>query len=62
MLQKLKIVQTPSHHNQHHRKGKDTHYCVLTDFLNPILDRFHFWRGLEKLVYIILFKEEMKIC
>ncbi|MCH7753865.1 hypothetical protein IH970_01900 [candidate division KSB1 bacterium] len=35
MLQKLTIVQTPSHHNQHHSKGKDTHYCVLTDFLNP---------------------------
>ena len=34
-FKKLKIVQTPSHHNQHHSKGKDTHYCVLTDFLNP---------------------------
>ena len=47
LLQRVKLVQSPSHHHRHHSHGKDSHYCVLTDFLNPILDRTRFWRGLE---------------
>jgi ubiquitin-conjugating enzyme E2 variant len=47
--QHLKLIQSPSHHQRHHVDGKDSHYCVLTDFLNPILDYCRFWRGLEAL-------------
>ena len=47
LLQRVRLVQSPSHHHRHHIHGKDSHYCVLTDFLNPILDRARFWRGLE---------------
>lgn len=47
LLQQLRLVQTPSHHHRHHVQGKDSHYCVLTNVLNPILDGLHFWRGLE---------------
>jgi ubiquitin-conjugating enzyme E2 variant len=46
-LQRLRLVQTPSHHAGHHVCQKDSHYCVLSNVLNPILDWSRFWRGLE---------------
>ena len=52
-LQRLHLIQSPSHHHRHHVHGKDSHYCVLTDFLNPILDGTHFWRGVERVVYAL---------
>jgi ubiquitin-conjugating enzyme E2 variant len=50
LLQRARILQTPGHHAAHHRDGKDTHYCVLTNFVNPLLDAIDFWRGLEWLL------------
>jgi hypothetical protein len=47
MLQRLKLIQSPSSHRRHHQHGKDSDYCVLTDFLNPVLDGLRFWRGAE---------------
>lgn len=49
-LQKLYILQRTSHHGQHHRKPNNSHYCTVTNVLNPILDKVGFWRGLEYLV------------
>jgi ubiquitin-conjugating enzyme E2 variant len=49
-LQRLRLIQSPAHHHRHHTLGKDSHYCVLTDFLNPVLDRISFWTGLEWLI------------
>ena len=49
-LQRLRILQTPAHHAAHHRNGKDTHYCVIINFMNPVLDALDFWRGLEWLL------------
>lgn len=46
-LQRLRILQTPAHHAAHHRGGKDTHYCTVTNLLNPVLDAVRFWRALE---------------
>lgn len=46
-LQRLRLVQTPSHHARHHVCQKDSHYCVLSNVLNPILEWSRFWRGLE---------------
>lgn len=46
-LQRIYLLQTPMHHGQHHRKPNDSHYCTVTNFLNPILDSLKFWRGLE---------------
>jgi hypothetical protein len=48
-LQKIYILQRTQHHGQHHRKPNDSHYCTVTNLLNPVLDRLHFWRGLEKI-------------
>ena len=53
-LQRVHLLQSPSHHHRHHVHGKDSHYCVLTDFLNPVLDGVGFWRGLEWLVARVL--------
>jgi len=47
VLQRLRLLQTPGHHAQHHQGRKASHYCVMTNVLNPILDRCRFWRGLE---------------
>lgn len=46
-LQKTGLMQSHKHHAQHHRKGKDTHYCVMTNHLNPVLERIHFYPAIE---------------
>ena len=46
--QGLRLIQSPSHHQRHHGDHRNSHYCVLTDFLNPILDYCQFWRGMER--------------
>lgn len=47
LLQKLYILQRTDHHGKHHRKPNDSHYCTVTNLLNPVLDKLRFWRGLE---------------
>ncbi len=49
-LQKMYILQRTSHHGQHHRKPNNTHFCTVTNCLNPILDGIGFWRGLESIL------------
>ena len=53
-LQWLRIIQSSRDHASHHRGEKNTAYCVITPFLNPLLDGIGFWRGLEKLTVPIL--------
>ena len=45
------LMQGFKHHARHHRAGKDTHYCVMTNYLNPVLERAHFFRSLETLIF-----------
>lgn len=54
LLQKLRIIQDGRHHWKHHAGDKNTHYCVVTPWLNPVLDRWHFWRGLERVLVPIM--------
>jgi hypothetical protein len=54
VLQRLHVLQSARHHAQHHRGGKNSHYCVITGMLNPLLDRIGFWRKLEKLLEPVL--------
>ena len=49
-LQRLHLLQSPRHHGRHHAGNKDSHYCVITNFLNPLLEEVSFWRRLEGLV------------
>ncbi len=46
-LQDGRLLQTAKHHGKHHVGSKDTHYCVVTNVLNPVLDGVQFWHGLE---------------
>lgn len=46
-LQRTGLMQSFVHHAAHHRKGKDTHYCVMTNHLNPALEAIGFFPTLE---------------
>ena len=47
-LQKLRVLQTVRHHACHHTGERNSHYCVVTNWLNPLLERMQFWRRLER--------------
>jgi len=47
-LQQHKIIQTPREHAKHHSGEKNSHYCVMTNVLNPLLEKVSFWRHLEQ--------------
>lgn len=47
-FQRIGILQSVAHHAEHHKGYKNSHYCVLTNFLNPVLDGIGLWTGLEK--------------
>ncbi len=49
-LQKTGLLQSHRHHAAHHRKGKDTHFCVLTNHVNPVLEAVRFFQALEAIV------------
>ena len=49
-LQRAHLLQSPRHHGRHHGGNRDSHYCVVTNFLNPLLEEVNFWRRLEELV------------
>ncbi|GAB5458388.1 MAG: hypothetical protein Hens3KO_14180 [Henriciella sp.] len=49
-LQKTGLIQSHRHHAAHHRRGKDSHYCVMTNHLNPVLEHVQFFKTLEKVV------------
>lgn len=49
LLQRVYLLQTPRHHGRHHSGEKNTHYCVITNFLNPLLEEIEFWKRLEQI-------------
>lgn len=49
-LQDLRILQTPRHHGLHHSDPKNTYYCPITNFVNPVLEKIAFWERLEKVI------------
>jgi hypothetical protein len=49
-LQSLRLVQTPQHHAVHHTNPKNVRYCPITNLVNPVLDRLHFWDACEWLL------------
>ena len=46
-LQDIRLLQTGKHHRRHYTDPKNSHYCTITNTLNPILDPVRFWDGLE---------------
>jgi ubiquitin-conjugating enzyme E2 variant len=49
-LHALRLIVSPSHHVRHHRPPFRRRYCVTTGWLNPVLDTFGFFAGLERVV------------
>ena len=52
-LQETGIIQNPRHHSRHHTRPFDSHFCVMTCWLNPVLDALGFWRGLEWVIRVV---------
>jgi plasmanylethanolamine desaturase len=52
-LQKIKLVQSRKHHGWHHKAPFDVNYCILTDWLNPILDKIRFWETTTKILMMV---------
>ena len=46
-LQDYSILQTPRQHALHHTDPKNTHYCPVTNLVNPTLEALRFWDRLE---------------
>lgn len=46
-LQARGVVQNHRQHAQHHRGLRNTDYCTITTWVNPVVDTFRIWRFLE---------------
>jgi hypothetical protein len=47
VAQRWGIILRPSHHDIHHAAPHDKYYCITVGWLNPILAKMRFFRGLE---------------
>jgi ubiquitin-conjugating enzyme E2 variant len=47
-LQRSGILLSLRRHASHHRAPFLDRYCITTGWMNPLLDRFGFWRALER--------------
>ena len=50
VLQQMGLILSPTHHDIHHAMPHDKHYCITAGWMNPLLDKVRFFRGLEALV------------
>lgn len=48
LAQRCGLLLSPERHARHHRPPRAQAYCVATGWMNPVLDRTGFWRGLER--------------
>jgi len=46
-IQRIGVFQSRRHHGIHHRPPFIGSYCILTNYVNPVLDRIDFWNRLE---------------
>lgn len=51
-IQKTGLIQTRRMHGHHHTSPYDVNYCVMTNYLNPILNKTRFWLGLEWVIQL----------
>lgn len=52
-LQDACLVQTRAQHNKHHVTPYDRYYCTLTNVMNAALESIHFWRIVERLLFVL---------
>jgi ubiquitin-conjugating enzyme E2 variant len=50
MLQETGFLQSPKQHAAHHRAPYARRYCILSDWLNPVLDTLDVWTRLEAIL------------
>lgn len=48
LAREMGLFQSAKQHNRHHRPPFDCHYCVMTSWVNPILERIDLWRNVER--------------
>lgn len=46
-LQRLHLVLTPTHHDEHHQSPYQANYCITSGWCNPVLERLRFFPRLE---------------
>ena len=46
-FQDVRLLQNAKHHARHHTDPKNSHYCTITNVLNPMLDGARLWDGFE---------------
>lgn len=49
IMQDMGVLQHRSQHNRHHKYPHDSNFCIVTNWLNPILDTAGFWKAIIKL-------------
>lgn len=49
-LQEAGIFQSRRVHRWHHKAPYETNFCIMSDFVNPILNKIEFWKKLEWLI------------
>jgi len=49
-LQDWKLIQGRAHHGRHHGGTRNTTFCAITVWVDPLLDRVGIWRGLERVI------------
>jgi ubiquitin-conjugating enzyme E2 variant len=51
VMQRMGLVISYRQHARHHCPPYVNSYCIAIGWLNPLLDRIRFWRGLEWLIW-----------
>ena len=46
-MQKIGIFQSKKMHRWHHKAPYETNFCIMSNFVNPILNKIEFWRKIE---------------
>jgi ubiquitin-conjugating enzyme E2 variant len=47
LLQRTRLILSPEHHRAHHTAPFESSYAITNGWLNPLLNRIRFFRGLE---------------
>ena len=47
LLQRANLILSPEHHVVHHTAPRDKYYCITVGWMNPVLDKIHFFRFCE---------------
>lgn len=49
-LQRWGLILSPAHHEVHHARPHDRHYCITVGWMNPVLNSLRFFRAAEWLI------------